>query len=46
VKILFATEYWRPFAPGGAEWTNERWAAALARRGHEVTVVTLNYGAA
>ena len=43
--ILFATEYYPPFAPGGAEWSNAAWAAALARRGHRVVVVTLNYGA-
>ena len=43
--ILFATEYWAPFAPGGAEWTNVAWAEALARRGHRVVVVTPNYGA-
>jgi len=43
--ILFASEYWPPFAPGGAEWTNERWAHALASRGHRVVVVTPNYGA-
>lgn len=42
--ILFATEYYPPFAPGGAEWSNAAWAAALARRGHQVTVVTPNYG--
>jgi glycosyltransferase involved in cell wall biosynthesis len=46
VRIVFATEYWPPFAPGGAEWTNAAWATALGRRGHEVTVVTPNYGAA
>jgi len=45
MKILFATEYWPPFAPGGAEWTNLAWAQALARRGHRVVVVTPNYGA-
>jgi glycosyltransferase involved in cell wall biosynthesis len=45
MKILFATEYWPPFAPGGAEWTNLAWAQALARRGHRVIVVTPNYGA-
>jgi glycosyltransferase involved in cell wall biosynthesis len=42
--ILFATEYWPPFAPGGAEWTNAAWATALARRGRRVIVVTPNYG--
>jgi glycosyltransferase involved in cell wall biosynthesis len=46
VRILFASEYYPPFAPGGAEWTNAAWAAALARRGHPVVVVTPNYGAA
>src|SRR5205823_7611618 len=44
--ILFASEYYPPFAPGGAEWTNAAWAAALARQGHRVVVVTPNYGAA
>jgi glycosyltransferase involved in cell wall biosynthesis len=44
--ILFATEYYPPFAPGGAEWTNAAWAGALARRGCRVVVVTPNYGAA
>jgi glycosyltransferase involved in cell wall biosynthesis len=44
--ILFASEYWPPFAPGGAEWTSLAWAQALARRGHRVIVVTPNYGAA
>jgi glycosyltransferase involved in cell wall biosynthesis len=45
-SILFAIEYYPPFAPGGAEWSTAAWAAALARRGHRVTVVTPNYGAA
>ena len=44
--VLFATEYYPPFAPGGAEWTNSEWARALARRGQPVVVVTPNYGAA
>ena len=45
-SILFAAEYYPPFAPGGAEWSTAAWAAALARRGLRVTVVTPNYGAA
>jgi glycosyltransferase involved in cell wall biosynthesis len=45
-SILFASEYYPPFAPGGAEWSTAAWAAALIRRGHRVTVVTPNYGAA
>jgi glycosyltransferase involved in cell wall biosynthesis len=44
--VLFASEYYPPFAPGGAEWTNQEWAKALARRGQPVVVVTANYGAA
>lgn len=44
-SILFAAEYHPPFAPGGGEWSNQAWAAALARRGHRVAVVTLNWGA-
>ena len=44
--ILFVSEYYPPFAPGGAEWTNAAWAAALVRRGHRVVVVTPNYGSA
>ena len=45
-SLLFASEYYPPFAPGGAEWSSAAWAAALVRRGHRVTVVTPNYGAA
>lgn len=45
-SVLFASEYYPPFAPGGAEWSTAAWAAALTRRGHRVTVVTPNYGAA
>jgi glycosyltransferase involved in cell wall biosynthesis len=44
--VLFASAYYPPFAPGGGEWTNARWAAALARHGRRVVVVTPNYGAA
>lgn len=44
MRILFASEYYPPWAPGGGEWTNQAWAEALARAGHRVIVVTLNYG--
>ena len=44
--VLFAAEYYPPFAPGGAEWSNAAWAAALVRRGVRVIVATPNYGAA
>src|SRR3989442_2126599 len=45
VNICLANEYFPPFAPGGAEWSAQALAEALARRGHAVTVVTPNYGA-
>jgi glycosyltransferase involved in cell wall biosynthesis len=45
MKILFACEYFVPFAPGGAEVSNLLLARALVREGHGVTVVTPNYGA-
>jgi len=45
VKILFATEYYHPFTPGGTPWSLALLAKALARRGHQVCVVTPSYGA-
>src|SRR5262249_3736113 len=46
VKICLPNEHFPPFAPGGAEWRTEALARALAGRGHDVLVVTPNYGAA
>jgi len=46
MKVLFTTEYYPPFAPGGSPWSIRLLAEALAARGHEITVVTPNYGAA
>jgi len=45
VRICLVNEYFPPFAPGGAEWSAEALARALARRGHVVVAVTPNYGA-
>ncbi len=45
MKVVFATEYYHPWAPGGTAWSLELLARALRARGHEVTVVTPNYGA-
>ena len=45
MKILFATEYYRPFTPGGTAWSLELLARELGRRGHTVVVVTPSYGA-
>src|SRR2546425_9243813 len=46
VNVCFVNEYFPPFAPGGAEWSLDALAHALARRGHRVTIVTPNWGAA
>jgi glycosyltransferase involved in cell wall biosynthesis len=46
VNICFVNEYFPPFAPGGAEWSLAALADALVARGHRVTVVTPNWGAA
>ena len=46
MKICLATEYFPPHAPGGAEWSTDALARALASRGERVVVITPNYGAA
>ena len=45
MRICLVNEYFPPFTPGGAEWSMEALARALAGRGHRVLVVTPNYGA-
>jgi glycosyltransferase involved in cell wall biosynthesis len=45
VKVCLANEYFPPHAPGGAEWSTEALARALAARGLGVVVATPNYGA-
>ena len=46
MRVLFATEYYEPFVPGGTPWSVRLLARALRERGDEVVVVTPNYGAA
>jgi len=46
VNVCFVSEYFPPFAPGGAEWSLATLADALVARGHRVTIVTPNWGAA
>ncbi len=45
MRICLVNEYFPPFAPGGAEWSTDALARALAAAGHDVTVATPNYGA-
>ena len=44
MRICLVNEYFPPWAPGGAEWSAEALARGLAQRGHQVVVVTPNYG--
>jgi glycosyltransferase involved in cell wall biosynthesis len=46
MRIALVNEYFPPHAPGGAEWSVEALARALAGRGHGVVVITPNWGAA
>ena len=43
--VCLVSEYFPPHAPGGAEWSTDALARALAARGRRVLVVTPNYGA-
>jgi len=46
MRIALINEFFAPHASGGAEWSTEALARALARRGHGVVVITPNWGAA
>ncbi|HEV8437230.1 MAG TPA: glycosyltransferase family 4 protein [Methylomirabilota bacterium] len=46
MTICLVAEYFPPHAPGGAEWSTDALARALAACGQRVIVVTPNYGAA
>jgi glycogen synthase len=46
MRICLANEYFPPFAPGGAEWSMDALARSLAKRGHDILLVTPNFGAA
>ena len=45
MKIVFATEYYHPFVPGGTPWSLRLLARELRAHGDEVIIVTPNYGA-
>jgi len=45
VNIALVNEFFPPHASGGAEWSTEALARALAARGHGVVVITPNWGA-
>jgi glycosyltransferase involved in cell wall biosynthesis len=45
MKIIFATEYYHPFVPGGTPWSLRLLARELVQQGEDVAIVTPNYGA-
>lgn len=45
MNILFACDYFPPFTPGGAEWSVFYLAKGLVKKGHNIMVITPNYGA-
>ena len=46
MNVALINEFFPPHASGGAEWSTEALARALATRGHRVVVITPNWGAA
>lgn len=45
MKILFLVKYFQPFDIGGSEWSTHDLAKSLISKGHQITVITPNYGA-
>jgi len=46
MRVVFATEYYHPWVPGGSPWSIRLLARELRRRGVDVVIVTPNYGGA
>jgi len=44
MKILFLLKFYQPFDRGGSEWSTHDLAKLLIKEGHEVTILTPNYG--
>ncbi len=44
MKLLILNEYCQPFVPGGAEASMMQSARSMQEKGHDVTIVTPNYG--
>ena len=45
MKIAMLIEYYWPFDRGGSEWSTHDLAVLLSKKGQEVIIITLNYGA-
>ncbi|PIQ85371.1 MAG: hypothetical protein COV74_09230 [Candidatus Omnitrophica bacterium CG11_big_fil_rev_8_21_14_0_20_45_26] len=44
MRIGLVNEFYPPFAPGGAEWSMYELAKGLRTKGHDVVIITPNYG--
>lgn len=44
MKILFLLKFYQPFDRGGSEWSSHDLAKVLVKKGHDVTILTPNYG--
>lgn len=44
MKIAFTIEYFIPHAKGGSEWSTYYLAKSLVKKGHQIVVITPNYG--
>jgi len=44
MTILFLVKFYQPFDRGGSEWSTRDLAKLLKEKGHEVTILTPNYG--
>src|SRR3989344_851378 len=45
MKILFLVKFYQPFDRGGSEWSTHDLAKLLIKKGHEILILTPNYGA-
>ena len=44
MKILFLIKFYQPFDRGGSEWSTHDLAKLMVKNGHQVTILTPNYG--
>lgn len=44
MKLLFLVKFYQPFDRGGSEWSTHDLAKLLVKRGHQVTILTVNFG--
>src|SRR3989344_210826 len=44
MKIIFLIKFYQPFDRGGSEWSTHDLAKLFTQKGHQVTILTPNYG--